>query len=219
MTNGEILEKLQQAIIQGRIKETEELVKEAIGLGLPPEKIINKGMVEGITVVGEKFATKEFFLPELMMSGKAMKAGVDTLEPHMLVEGKKNKGTVILGTVKGDSHNIGKNLVGIYLKGAGFNVIDLGEDVPAERFVKTAIDHDAEIIGFSVFCSACVNEGLKIEQALKDAGIREKVRTTAGGCVLTEEDAKKMGVDRFGKDAFEAVEICRTFVNELGGVG
>jgi 5-methyltetrahydrofolate--homocysteine methyltransferase len=217
MTEGEILSKLKESIIQGRIKDTEALVNEAIGMGMSPEEIINKGMVEGISVVGEKFASKEFFLPELMMSGKAMKAGVDVLGPHMLVGGKKKKGTVILGTVKGDSHNIGKNLVGIYLKAAGFDVIDLGEDVPAERFVKAAIDHQAHIIGFSVFCSACTGEGLKIEQALRAAGIRDRVRTTAGGCVLTAEDAEKMGTDKFGKDAFEAVEICQTFMTSLGG--
>lgn len=217
MTANEVLNKLMEAIIQGQVKDVETLVNEAIGSGMSPEEIINRGMTEGIAVVGAKFASKEFFLPELMMAGKAMKAGVDVLEPHMLVRGKKAEGIVILGTVKGDSHNIGKNLVGIYLKAAGFNVIDLGEDVPAERFVKAAVDNDADIIGFSVFCSACTSEGLKIEQALNEAGIRDRVRTTAGGCVLTEEDAQKMGTDRFGKDAFEAVEICRTFMTSSGG--
>ena len=198
------------------MKDTEDLVAEAVQSAISPEEVINNGMTEGIAVVGEKFATKEFFLPELMMSGKAMKAGVDVLEPHMRVEGKKAEGTVILGTVKGDSHNIGKNLVGIYLKAAGFNVVDLGEDVPAEKFVQAAIDNDANIIGFSVFCSACTGEGIKIEEALISKGIRDRIKTTAGGCVLTEEDVQKMGADRFGNDAFEAVEICRTFMSELG---
>lgn len=216
MSGNDILNKLQEAIIQGLVKDTETLVKEAVQSGMSPEEVINSGMTEGIAVVGEKFASKEFFLPELMMAGKAMKAGVDVLEPHMKVEGKKSEGTVILGTVKGDSHNIGKNLVGIYLKAAGFNVVDLGEDVSADNFVQAAIDNDAKIIGFSVFCSACVGEGVRIEEALKKKGVRDKVRTTAGGCVLTEEDAKKMGADRFGKDAFEAVEICRTFMTSLG---
>ena len=216
MSKDEILAKIKEAIIQGQVKDTEDLVAEAVQSGISPEEVINNGMTEGIAVVGEKFATKEFFLPELMMSGKAMKAGVDVLEPHMRVDGKKAEGTVILGTVKGDSHNIGKNLVGIYLKAAGFNVVDLGEDVPAEKFVQAAIDNDANIIGFSVFCSACTGEGIKIEEALISKGIRDRIKTTAGGCVLTEEDVQKMGADRFGNDAFEAVEICRTFMSELG---
>ena len=217
MSREEILKKIKEAIIQGRVKDTEALVHEAVKSGMAPEEVINNGMTEGIAAVGEKFASKEFFLPELMMSGKAMKAGVDALEPHMKVEGKKAEGTVVLGTVKGDSHNIGKNLVGIYLKAAGFDVVDLGEDVPAEKFVQAVIDNDAHIIGFSVFCSACTGEGAKIEAALSGKGIRDRIRTTAGGCVLTEEDVKKMGADRFGSDAFEAVEICRTFMRELRG--
>jgi 5-methyltetrahydrofolate--homocysteine methyltransferase len=217
MNKEEILGRIKETIIQGQVKDTEELVTQAVRSGISPEEVINNGMTDGIAVVGEKFATKEFFLPELMMSGKAMKAGVDVLEPHMKVEGKKSEGTVILGTVKGDSHNIGKNLVGIYLKAAGFNVVDLGEDVPAEKFVQAAIDNDANIIGFSVFCSACTGEGIKIEEALNEQGIRGNVRTTAGGCVLTEEDVQKMGADRFGNDAFEAVEICRSFMGELRG--
>lgn len=217
MSKEEILEKIKEAIIQGQVKDTEALVKEAVKSGMSPEEVINNGMTEGIAVVGEKFASKEFFLPELMMSGKAMKAGVDVLKPHMKVQGKKAEGTVVLGTVKGDSHNIGKNLVGIYLNAAGFNVVDLGEDVPAEKFVQAVIDNDANIIGFSVFCSACTGEGAKIEEALNSKGIRDRIRTTAGGCVLTEEDVQKMGADRFGRDAFEAVEICRTFMRELEG--
>jgi methanogenic corrinoid protein MtbC1 len=162
--------------------------------------------------VGEKWNSKEYFLPDVMVAADAMKTAIEYLKPHMAAGGGGSAGTVVIGTVKGDIHSIGKNLVALFMELAGFEVHNLGEDVSAERYVEAAVKHQADIVGSSAFVSTVAGEIVRIEEGLKAAGVRDNIFTMVGGAVFDPQWAEKVGADAYGRDAMQAVELAKAFM-------
>ena len=214
MTKDDILAAIRQAIIDGNAEQTEKACVSAIEAGVDVADILNEGMTKAMQIVGDKWENKEYFLPDVLASAQAIKAGSAYLKPQGSsgVQEHDHVGTVVIGTVKGDVHNIGKNIVALFLEVAGFKVYDLGENVPAEQFVQAALEHSADIVGSSAFVTSVASEMIGIEEGLKAAGVRDKVFTMIGGCVLDAEWAAKIGADAFGKDAMHAVKLAQAFM-------
>lgn len=207
------LSEIASALIEGNRKKVQELVELAIKEGIPPERIINEGLIAGMQVVGERFKNNEIFVPEVLISARAMHAGMDLLKPLLAKSPGILKGKVVIGTVKGDLHDIGKNLVAMMLEGAGYQVIDLGIDVDAERFVEAVKAHNPDILGMSALLTTTMPYMRTTIEALEKAGVRNKVKVIVGGAPVTEEFAKDIGADGYADDAGSAVEL----VNNLLG--
>ena len=198
--------------MEGQAGEVRELTQTALNEGISTSDILDKGLIVGMTTIGKLFKEDEIFLPEVLIAAKAMDAGMKILEPLMLKSGQhKSKGKVALGTVKNDVHNIGKNLVAICLKGAGFEVIDLGTNVPTQKFVDAAMD-GAEIIGMSALLTTTM-QGMKlVVDELKEAGLQGKVKTIIGGCITTQNYANEIGADGYASDAGSAVDLVKSLL-------
>jgi 5-methyltetrahydrofolate--homocysteine methyltransferase len=196
-------------VIDGTEEELKKVVQQAISEGVPPDKVLSEGLIAGMDVVGERMRKHEIFLPEVLKSANVMHAGLDLLTPLLVTGGLSLGPKVVLGTVKGDLHDIGKNLVGMMLKGAGFQVIDLGIDVPAARFVQTVEEQKAKVLGLSALLTTTMPEMKNTIEALKAAGLRRKVRVIVGGAPLTSEYANKIGADGYAPDAARAVDRVR----------
>lgn len=199
-------------VIDGTEEELRKLVQQAISEGVPPDKVLSEGLIAGMDVVGERMRKHEIFLPEVLKSAKVMHAGLDLLTPLLVTGGLSLGAKVVLGTVKGDLHDIGKNLVGMMLKGAGFQVVDLGIDVPAARFVQTVEEQKAKVLGLSALLTTTMPEMKNTIEALKAAGLREKVRVIVGGAPLTSDYANKIGADGYAPDAARAVDRVRELI-------
>ncbi len=217
MTQETILEALRQAILDGDAEQTQKVCGEALNANVETSDILQEGMTKAMRMVGAKWDAKEFFLPEVLAAADAMKSAIDYMKPHLQAKGSGAIGTAVIGTVKGDVHNIGKNLVALFMELGGFKVFNLGEDVPAEKFVQTAVENNADVIGSSAFVSTVATEMAKIEDGLKAAGIRDKVFTMVGGAVLDPEWAVKIGADAYGKDALHATQLAQGFVSKKKG--
>lgn len=202
----EILKQLSDFLQQGDEKKVFELTKQAMGKNISPKDILDKGLIAGMNILGEQFRKHEVFIPEVLMAAKAMHAGMDQLKPLLIIEDVRSLGKIVIGTVHGDLHDIGKNLVGIMLKGAGFEVIDLGKDVPAEKFVETAIAEDADVIGMSALLTTTMPTMRKVTELLKEKKPDGTIKTIAGGAPLSMEIAREFGVDAYAYDAASAVE-------------
>lgn len=189
-----------------------DLVQEALDAGLAPADVLNKGLLAGMDVVGEQFRVREIFLPDVLLAARAMYAGLDVLRPHLAREGVPTAGTVVLGSIKGDLHDIGKNLVGIMLKGAGFEVVDLGNDVPAERFVEAAEQSGAQVIGMSALLTTTMTGMKAVVDLVGQRGLAPRVKTIVGGAPVTESFAREIGADAYAYDAASAVERIRALV-------
>ena len=187
-----------------------ENVKAAINYGIPIDEILNKGLIAAMDVVGEKFSSGEIFVPEMLQSAKAMQLGLEVLKPHLAGDALMEKGTVIIGTVKGDLHDIGKNLVTMMVEGAGFNVIDLGVDVDVDKFVSAAQAHNADVVCLSALLTTTMPKMAKTVEALKEAGL--KAKTIIGGAPVTHAYAKQIGADGFSDNAPGAVELIRKLI-------
>ncbi|MBT3390393.1 MAG: corrinoid protein [Chloroflexi bacterium] len=200
-----------QSIIDGESEDAEDLAKQAIELGIDPLDAINKGFVVGVDHVGELFSTGEAFLPELVMAGEAMKTAVSVLEPEMSKQGTERKllGTVVLGTIEGDIHDIGKTLVGTMLSAAGFKVFDLGVNVPVMSMVETARNENADIIGVSALLTTTMTKQRDVVEALDDMGMRPTVKIMVGGAPVTRNWADEIGADAFSEDAVGAVAVAK----------
>ena len=203
---GEYLEKVDKAISDLELEGIEQLVSEALDAGEDPQAVLD-AMCAGMGSVGELFDQGEYFLADLVLAGEVMKEGLKVLEPHLEGESLGQKGTVVLFTVKGDVHDIGKNLVGTMLSTSGFNVVDLGVDVPKEKVVDAVRENSAQAIGMSVLLTSMVDSISDVVSALSAAGLRDGVKIAIGGACTTQELADKMGVDALGRDAVEAVRI------------
>jgi 5-methyltetrahydrofolate--homocysteine methyltransferase len=201
----EILERIAQALQQGDDQQVGRLAAEALAAGIPAGDVLHKGLVAGMNVVGEQFRLREIFLPDVLLSARAMYAGLDVLKPHLASEGVASRGKVVLGTVKGDLHDIGKNLVGILLKGAGFEVIDLGHDVAPEAFVNAAVREGAPLIGMSALLTTTMTRMRDVVALLRERGLAGKVRTIVGGAPVSAEFAREIGADDYACDAATAV--------------
>ncbi len=194
------------SVAQGDVKKVEELTKRVIDAGVDVAEILNNGLIAGMGAIGELFGRNEAFVPELLLAARAMRAGMDLLAPLLLSSGVKPIGKVILGTVKGDIHNIGKDLVGIMLNGAGFEIMDLGVDVPPEKFVDAVNEVGISIVGMSALLTTSMPMMKTTIEALDAAGFRKQVKIIIGGAVVTQNYADKIGADGYAPNAVEAVK-------------
>ncbi len=205
------LEGMAVALIRGKREEVVSKVQEAIAEGVSPATILNEGLVAGMSVVGERFRKNIVFVPEVLIAARAMNAAMAILEPLLAKSGVKPAGTVVIGTVKGDLHDIGKNLVGMMLKGGGFEVVDLGTDVTTEKFVAACKEKNATVVGLSALLTTTMPYMQQVVQGLKAAGL-SKVRTMIGGAPVTQKFADEIQADGYAPDAASAVEVAHKLV-------
>lgn len=201
-----ILKEISELIQKGRAPQTEVLVKQAIEDGIPANEILEKGLMDGMNIVGEKFKNNEVFVPEVLIAARAMNKGIDVLKPMLAAEGVNNKGTAILGTVKGDLHDIGKSLVKIMLEGKGITVIDIGVNAPAEKFVNAAIENNAQLICCSALLTTTMTEMKNVIDAVAAAGLKGKVKVMVGGAPVSQSFADSIGADCYTSDAASAAD-------------
>ena len=205
-------ERMKEVILTGRAEEISALVKQALAEGTNPQDIIAQGLIAGMDEVGVRFKNGDMYIPEVLVSAKTMHQGMDILRPLLTKEGAKSMGTIVLGTVKGDLHDIGKNLVGMMLEGAGFEVVDLGVDQSAEQFVEAVRKKGAQAVALSALLTTTMQEMAKVIDALKDAGLRKQVKVLIGGAPLSEKFAQTIGADGYAPDAGSAVGILRNLI-------
>ncbi|MCL2080370.1 MAG: corrinoid protein [Oscillospiraceae bacterium] len=206
------IQQIATAIENGKVKIIEELVTEAIDAGGDPNDILEEGMIKAMSVVGKRFQENEIFVPEMLVSAKTMKKGVEILRPHLAGGSIGKMGKFIIGTVTGDLHDIGKNLVALMIESAGFEVIDLGVDVPASRFVEALAEHpDCRLVGASALLTTTMKSLKDTVEAIHAAGHKDKVKIMIGGAPVTEEFAKEIGADAYtpdaGSAAIKAIEL------------
>ncbi len=212
MEKADILKELADAVAEGEEELAVELTKKAVDAGLEPVEIINDGLTVGINVVGERFGAGEYFLPDLLLGAKAMEAGINILEPLMAGGEREFIGRVIMGTVEGDLHSIGKNIVINMLKAAGFEVFDLGVDVPTSKFVEEIKRLNPDIVGISALLTSTMRKQQEIIEFLKEQGMRDKVKVMIGGAPISQSWADKIGADGYAEDAIGAVEIAKNLL-------
>ncbi len=194
-----------EALIEGNAGKVKDLVQGAADEGVVPQKILDEGLIAGMEVVGVRFKNCEIYVPEVLVSARAMHAGMDILEPLLAASGAKARGVFIVGTVKGDLHDIGKNLVAMMLTGTGWKVVDLGVDVDAEKFVQTALDEDADVIGLSALLTTTMVNMKSVIELAKNKDCKAKI--VVGGAPLTQSYADEIGADGYAPDAATASEI------------
>ncbi|MEM2896129.1 MAG: corrinoid protein [Candidatus Bathyarchaeia archaeon] len=214
MSKESIFEELKKAILSYDVEASKSAAKRAIQNGISPLEAIEKGLMVGIREVGEKFEKMEIFLPHLIMAADAMQAGIEVLKSAMSREQLEEAkvATYVLGTIQGDIHSIGKDLVGYMLKCSGFDVIDLGVDVPIDRFIETAKNSDAQLIGVSALMSSTQKLQKDLVDFLKAIGLRDRFKVMVGGAGVTEEWFMQTGADGYGKDAMEAVKMAKELI-------
>lgn len=205
------LKMLSDAIIKGDQKTAVDITKEALAEGLEPATILSDGLIAGMDVIGVRFKANEVYIPEVLISARAMKMAMEVLEPKLIESGVQPLGKALIGTVQGDLHDIGKNLVMMMLKGAGFEVIDLGTDVSPDVFVQKTKESNAQIVGLSALLTTTMPAMERTIRAIKDAGI--PVRTMVGGAPVTQAYADKIGADGYAADAATAVDVAKTLLN------
>ena len=200
------LSEISEALQKGRAKLVKTLVPQALEEGVPAQQILEEGLLAGMSIIGEKFKNNEVFVPEVLVAARAMNAGTELLKPHLAAAGAESKGKVCLGTVKGDLHDIGKNLVRLMFEGKGLEVVDLGVDVAPETFVQAAIDNDCRIIACSALLTTTMPVMGEVVEQVKSAGIRDKVKIMVGGAPVTDKFAQTIGADAYTADAATAAE-------------
>jgi len=207
------LEAIVENLKEGQVSKVRELTQVALGEGVSAGDILDKGLIGGMTVVGKLFKENEIFLPEVMLAAQAMDAGMQVLEPLLLKSGgQRVKGKIALGTVAGDVHSIGKNLVMVVLRGSGFEVTDLGVNTPPQKFVDAA-RNGAQIIGMSALLTTTMQNMKIVMEALEEAGLKERVKTMIGGCIVTQEYADFIGADGYAPDASSAVDKAKELLD------
>lgn len=204
------LKALADAIIKGDQNASVEITKAALEEGTAAESVLNDGLIAGMDVIGARFKKNEVYIPEVLIAARAMKMAMEILEPELAKAGVKPRGKFLIGTVQGDLHDIGKNLVAMMLKGAGFEVIDIGVDAGSEKFVEQAKATDAELIGMSALLTTTMPSIEKTLKALKDAGVSAKI--LIGGAPVTQGYAEKIGADGYSPDAASAVDLAKSLV-------
>lgn len=207
-----ILQDIYNSIVDAEHKVTAEKVQQAIGAGLAPDLILNEGMVAAMAEVGRLFEEGEYFVPEMLISARAMQAGLAVLKPYMVEANIKHIGTVVAGTVKGDMHDIGKNLVCMMLEGAAFEIVDLGADVSPEKFVRAVAEHNASLVAMSALLTTTMPNMRQTIEQLEQAGLREQVKVMVGGAPLSEQYAREIGADGYARDASKAVVLAKTLI-------
>ena len=204
-----IINEISEFLQKGRSKNVKELVQQALDEGVDAKEILNEGLLSGMMIVGGKFKRNEVFVPEVLVAARAMNAGLIILEPKLVEMGNEPVGKAVIGTVKGDLHDIGKNLVAMMYKGAGFEVYDLGVDVSAEAFVEKAEEVGADVIGMSALLTTTMDNMKVVIDLLKEKGIRDKYIVMVGGAPITEAFAEEIGADYYTPDAASAAETAK----------
>lgn len=223
MHKQELIEKIAFNVIQGRVEAEDEgfdeglegqpavteLIKEALVQGVDPKPIVLKGLTKAMEVVGEKFEREEYLIPDMLASAECVGAAMDILSPHLVKAGVESKGKFIITTVTGDLHDIGKNIVAIMIKGAGYEVIDLGADVPTERIIEAVREHQAPFLGLSALLTTTMRAMGEVINNLKQEGLRDRVKVFIGGAPTSKEFADQIGADAYCKDAFQAIDVLK----------
>ena len=217
----DILRLIKENVIQGRVNQDDEgleegmvgqpgvseLTEKALAQGVGPREIIKRGLTEGMDIVGRKFEAKEYYIPDMLASAEAVGVAMEILEPYLAQSGIKAKGKVVMATVKGDLHDIGKNIVSILLRGAGYTVKDLGNDVAPQAIIAAVREEKPQFVGLSALLTSTMVNMRDIIQALTENGLRDKVKVIVGGAAVSEEFAQSIGVDGYGADGFDAVRV------------
>jgi 5-methyltetrahydrofolate--homocysteine methyltransferase len=223
MEEKDILERISFNVIQGRVEAEDEgfdgglegqagateLVEDALAQGVDPKSIVINGLTEAMEVVGEKFEKEEYLIPDMLASAECVGASMDILSPHLLQAGVENKGKFVIATVAGDLHDIGKNIVAIMLKGAGYEVIDLGNDVATEKIAETVRESQAPFLGLSALLTTTMRAMGEVVERLEQEGLRDKVTLFIGGAPTSKEFADEIGADVYCKDAFQAIDVLK----------
>jgi 5-methyltetrahydrofolate--homocysteine methyltransferase len=209
----EILDKIAQSVKKGGYSETPALIQTALDQGLKPNEILNKALFAAMEEVGVLFREEDIFIPEVLLSARAMQAAIDVMAPRMVGETNIRRGKVLLGTVKGDVHNLGKNLVNVMLRGAGYDVVDVGENIAAEVFAQRAVEEDAQIIGMSALLTTTMGRMAEVIEAVEEAGLKGKIKTLVGGACVTQRFADEIGADGFAENAGQAVAKVRELLD------
>ena len=206
------LKELSEVLFRGDVSRVKEITRRALQEKVKPKEILEQGLIKGMKIVGIKFKNNEIFLPEVLLASRAMYGGMDLLQPELIKSGVKAVGKVIIGTTKGDLHDIGKNLVAMMLKGGGFEVIDLGIDVPPEKFLKASQEHQPDIVGISALLTTTMSSMMDVITVLKRAGLKDRVKVMVGGASVTQEFADEIGADVYAANAASAVDKARELV-------
>ena len=209
---AEILLEISEKLQKGKTKDIKALVPQALEAGVPAAEILNDGLLAGMSIIGVKFKNNEVFVPEVLIAARAMKAGTEILKPYLVSADAKPLGKVVLGTVRGDLHDIGKNLVKIMLEGKGLEVIDLGVDVAPEAFVSAAKENGANIIACSALLTTTMEEMKNVVDLCKAEGIRDNVKIMVGGAPITDAFCEEIGADKYTPDAASAAEAAAAFL-------
>ncbi len=204
---------LAEAVFRGDFGAVRELTRQMIDSGVAPLEIVNNGLIEGMNIVAPKFKAGEMFVPEVMMAAKAMQEGLDLVKPLLVDTEMPSKGTVVIGTVAGDLHDIGKNLVVMILESGGFKVVDLGVDVSPEKFVEAVKEHKPQIVGMSALLTTTMPWMKSTIETLEEAGLRRQVKVIIGGAPVTEKFAEEIGADGYAPDAMSAKELCENLIS------
>ena len=210
-----ITQQISEAVQKGRAKIVKELVEQAIAEKIPAADILNEGMLAAMDIVGEKFKNNEVYVPEMLVAARAMNSGMELLKPHLQEAGVQSIGKVILGTVAGDLHDIGKNLVRLMLEGKGIEVIDLGIDVPAEKFVEAHLEHDVNLIALSALLTTTMGEMKNVIDLFEQKGLRDKVQFMVGGAPITDTFATSIGAEYYTADAATAADVAKETLLKL----
>ncbi len=210
----DVLKELAEAIILGQAQKAEELTHKALEEeGLEPSKVLNEGLIAGMNVVGEKFKNNEYYVPEVLIAARAMKAGLKVLRPRLAETGVKPVAKLVIGTVKGDLHDIGKNLVSMMMEGAGFEVIDLGVDAGPDKFLQAIESGAPHLVGMSALLTTTMLNMKSVIEALEKKGVRDRVKVIVGGAPVTQSYAEEIGADGYAPDAATAVEVAKALLN------
>ena len=217
----DILALIEENVIQGRVTQDDEgleegmvgqlgvseLIEKALAQGLNPQDIINRGLTKGMDIVGQRFEAKEYYIPDMLASAEAVGAAMEILEPHLARSGLKSKGKIIMVTVEGDLHDIGKNIVSILLRGAGYTVKDLGNDIAPQAIVAAVREDKPQFLGMSALLTSTMIHMSTTIQALAENGLKDKVKVIIGGAAVSQEFAQSIGADGYGADGFEAIRV------------
>jgi 5-methyltetrahydrofolate--homocysteine methyltransferase len=212
-----IFEELRQSVIDGEMNVTQELVQKALAEKMPPEQILKDGLISAMEEVGHRFEIGEFYVPEMLISARAMKSGLALLRPHLAAANVQAVGKVVIGTVQGDLHDIGKNLVGMMLEGAGFEVIDLGADVSIDKYVAAVKEYKPDLVACSALLTTTMPRMESVILSLKEAGLRQQVQVMIGGAPVTDEYARSIGADGYAPDAALAAVLAKELILKKDG--
>jgi len=206
------MQEISEALQKGKATDVKEMVQSELDKGTSAKSILEEGLMAGMDVVGRRFKANEIYVPEVLIAARAMAAGTDLLKPQLVSEDVQAKGTIVLGTVKGDLHDIGKNLVKMMFEGKGFNVVDLGTDVPADKFVAAAAENKADIVACSALLTTTMTEMKTIIDAFTASGARDSVKIMIGGAPVTQQYCESIGADAYAADAASAAESAVAFI-------